>query len=405
MKNLVFYRFFANHKRELEFEDFKVDSIYDAEVQLFSLRRDYFFSTLNEYNIITNENDINSVDDFCLLIGFDPSFAEMFELIERDDFNELITSHLPKIKKIVFWEMDTGWTNYGYEQYQKLSNKFKQYFDEKNIPIQIFTNAMSFLYDKNVKYWPSHNSMVLERLVDELEKVDYYNIEYPKAKYFYATSNSLNVDRVHFYKYLSDNNLWDKNNVALFSTHRNNDLGYKGFNYSYVRELRGQCGLNDIDDTFTFYPKPFDNENFKTMNYSVLSNVEKLKESYFEMVFETIFEANENMIIQTSEKTFKPLIQKTPFISFSYPHILRELKSLGFKTFDFIFDETYDNIENTHERLYKVLGEIGKVCNMSLEELKQYDDNIKEITEHNFLNVKRLFSVWREQLKKSVNYE
>jgi uncharacterized membrane protein YkgB len=264
---------------------------------------------------------------------------------------------------------------------------------------------MSFLYDKDVKYWPSHNSMVLERLVDELEKLDYYNIEYPKAKYFYATSNSLNVDRVHFYKYLSDNNLWDKNNVALFSTHRNNDLGHKGFNYSYVKELRGQCGLNDIDDNFIFYPKPFENENFKTMNYSVLSNVDKLKESYFEMVFETIFEANENMIIQTSEKTFKPLIQKTPFISFSYSHILRELKNLGFKTFDFIFDESYDDMENTHQRLYKVLGEIGKVCNMSLEKLKEYDEIIKDVTEHNFLNVKRLFTIWREQLKQSVNYE
>lgn len=404
MNNLVFYRYFSNHKREVEFEDFNVDSQYFAERELFSLRKNYFFTTLSEYNIITNETDISSLNDFTLLVGFDPSFKELFELIDREDFNNIINTNLSKIKKIVFWEMDTGWTNYGYSEYQSLVIPFKEWFKNKNIPITIFTNAMLFKYDEDVQYWPSHNSMVIERLVRELEEANYYDMEFNRNKYFYATSNSLNVDRLHFYKYIDDNKLWDKNNIALFSTFRNSEHD-GGFPYSYVKEIRGNCGLNDIDDTFTFYPKPFKGENFQTMNYSVLSNVERLRECYFEMVFETIYESNENLIVQTSEKTWKPLAQKIPFITFSYPNVLKEFKKLGFKTFDFIFDEKYDNEFHTHSRLYKVLQQVGRVCSMSFDELKEYESEISNVTEYNFNNLKKVFLLWRERLKTAVSYE
>lgn len=404
MNNLVFYRYFSNHKREVEFEDFNVDSQYFAERELFSLRKNYFFTTLSDFNIITKESDISELNDFTLLVGFDPSFKELFELIEREDFNNIVNQNLSKIKKIVFWEMDTGWTNYGYSEYQELVVPFKQWFIDKNIPITIFTNAMSFKYDEDVQYWPSHNSMVIERLVKELEVAEYYDMEFDRNKYFYATSNSLNVDRLHFYKCIDDNKLWDKNNIALFSTFRNSEHD-GGFTYSYVREIRGNCGLSDIDDTFIFYPKPFKGENFQTMNYSVLSNVEKLRECYFEMVFETIYESNENLIVQTSEKTWKPLAQKMPFITFSYPNVLKEFKKLGFKTFDFIFDEGYDDEFNTEYRLHKVLEQVERICYMPFGELKEYESEITKITDYNFDNLKKVFLLWRGRLKDAVKYE
>ena len=76
MNKVVFYRYLVNHKDELEFEDFRIDSKYDAEVQFFTLRKNYFFSVLKDFNIITNENDIGGLSDFTLAIGFDPSFKD-----------------------------------------------------------------------------------------------------------------------------------------------------------------------------------------------------------------------------------------------------------------------------------------------------------------------------------------
>ena len=59
MNNVVFYRYLVNHKDELEFEDFRVNSKYDAEIQFFTLRRNYFFSVLKDFNImVKNEKQL-----------------------------------------------------------------------------------------------------------------------------------------------------------------------------------------------------------------------------------------------------------------------------------------------------------------------------------------------------------
>jgi hypothetical protein len=413
MNNVVFYRYLVNHKDELEFEDFRINSKYDAEVQFFTLRRNYFFSVLENFNIVTDENSIGGLDSFTLAVGFDPSFKELFHLIEREDFNSIVNTHKDRIKKIVFWEMDTGWTNYGQEEYDEKKAEFKKWFDERGIEYVIFSTAIKFRYDSEVKYFPAHNAMVIERLVKELTDNGYYDYvtENDANKYFYCTSNSLNVDRAHFYKYITDYNLWDCNNVALFSTYRNvftdhqyDELGW-GFNYSYIVALRGGGNLHHIDDSFKFYAKPFSDENFQTMNYSVLSNYDRVRDSLFEMVFETIYEANEDLIVQTSEKTFKPFVHKKPFLIFSYTGIWKELKELGFKSFEYMFDETSDEMPNANDRLYDVMDEFKRICNKPIGELNQIVRDNYKTQEYNFKVMNELFIKWRKGFTDAVKYE
>jgi hypothetical protein len=413
MNNVVFYRYLVNHKDELEFEDFRTNSKYDAEVQFFTLRKNYFFSVLKDFNIITNENDIGGLSDFTLAIGFDPSFKELFHLIEREDFNTIVDTHRDRIKKIVFWEMDTGWTNYSQSEYDEKKAEFKKWFDEKGIVYEIFSTAIKFGYDDEVKYFPAHNAMVIERLVKELTENGYYDyIEgHTPQKYFYCTSNSLNVDRAHFYTYITDYELWDSNNVALFSTYRNTFNTQtkgeedKGIDYSYIVGLRGGGNLHTIDDEFKFYAKPFEDENFKTMNYSVLSNYSRVRDTLFEMVFETIYEANEDLIIQTSEKTFKPFVHKKPFLIFSYTGIWKELKNLGFKSFEYMFDETYDDMSYANDRLYDVMDEFKRICGKPIGELDEIvRENIKT-QDYNFDIINGLFKKWRTGFIDAITYE
>ena len=47
------------------------------------LLRQTHAQVLKDFNIITNENDIGGLSDFTLVIGFDPSFKELFHLIEK----------------------------------------------------------------------------------------------------------------------------------------------------------------------------------------------------------------------------------------------------------------------------------------------------------------------------------
>lgn len=405
MKNLVFYKYAPNHNDKLEFDDFHLDSIHQPEREFFKARRDYFYSFLGDYNIIEKESDISTLNEFYLIIGFDDSFRQLFSLPNREDFNIIVNQNKNKIKKIIFWEMDTDWTNYTLSEYFKNRAEFNKYFQLNKIKYKIFSTVLGFKYDRDVGYFAAQNAMTIEKLDGELLKNDYFEANYskPKSKYFYSAANSINTDRLHYYKFIDDNNLWDKNNLAFFSTYRNNELG-QGFNYSQIvyDYNRGKGGLMEIDDSFIFKPKPFDDEEFKTMEYSLLTNLNRYSDTLFEMVFETMYEACEAQIIQTSEKVLKPFIQKKPFLTFSYFGLLSELKRLGFKTFDFIFSEEYDSIIDHNTRLYYILDEYKEICSRDLKKLEDIVKENYDVLDYNYSNMKRLLNKFKSDFIKEI---
>ena len=405
MKNLVFYKYAPNHNDKLEFDDFHLDSIHQPEREFFKARRDYFYSFLGDYNIIEKESDISTLNEFYLIIGFDDSFRQLFSLPNREDFNTIVNQNKNKIKKIIFWEMDTDWTNYTLSEYFKNRAEFNKYFQLNKIKYKIFSTVLGFKYDRDVGYFAAQNAMTIEKLDGELLKNDYFEANYskPKTKYFYSAANSINTDRLHYYKFIDDNNLWDKNNLAFFSTYRNNELG-QGFNYSQIvyDYNRGKGGLMEIDDSFIFKPKPFDDEEFKTMEYSLLTNLNRYSDTLFEMVFETMYEACEAQIIQTSEKVLKPFIQKKPFLTFSYFGLLSELKRLGFKTFDFIFSEEYDSIIDHNTRLYYILDEYKEICSRDLKKLEDIVKENYDVLDYNYSNMKRLLNKFKSDFIKEI---
>lgn len=408
MKNLVFYKYAPNHNENLEFDNFYLDSIHQPEREFFKARKDYFYSFLSEYNIIEKENEIAELDQFYLIIGFDDSFRQLFSLPNRKDFTDFISNNITKIKKVIFWEMDTDWTNYTILEYRNNFKNFNEYFLKLKLSYKIFSTVLKFKYDNDVGYFAAQNAMTIEKLDGELLKNDYFEANYsnPKTKYFYSAVNSINTDRLHYYKFIDDNNLWDKNNLAFFSTYKNNEIG-EGFNYSTIvyDYNRGKGGLIEIDDSFIFKPKPFADEEFKTMEYSLLTNLNRYSDSLFEMVFETMYESCEGNIIQTSEKILKPFIQKKPFLTFSYTGIISELKELGFKTFDFIFSEEYDKLDDHTNRLYYVLDEYKTICNRDIEELTDIVKENYDILDHNYVNMKRLLNKFKTDFITEIENE
>jgi hypothetical protein len=89
-------------------------------------------------------------------------------------------------------------------------------------------------------------------------------------------------------------------------------------------------------------------------------------DSKISIVTETSFYDKNSFI---SEKVWKPLFQYHPFIIVGKPHLLKYIKEIGFKTFDWLFDEEYDNIENDDERMEHILNQIKKINKLSNKEL------------------------------------
>jgi hypothetical protein len=112
-------------------------------------------------------------------------------------------------------------------------------------------------------------------------------------------------------------------------------------------------------------------------------------ESYFSVVTETNFYTNTLGVAAQpgrflSEKTFKPISMKHPFIIVSVPGMLDKLKELGYKTFSPWIDESYDQELDDNTRLLKIAKEIKRLCNLSPSEFNVFLRECKKITDHNF---------------------
>ena len=122
--------------------------------------------------------------------------------------------------------------------------------------------------------------------------------------------------------------------------------------------------------------------------------------SYCSLVTETSFENNEEHL---SEKSFKPFINLHLGIFLApYKHLER-LRGYGFKTFEDIWDESYDDIVSPKERFNKVC-ELVKHLNES-NNLKDLYIQSKDILEY---NQELAFNFWKrdtctEYFKKLAN--
>lgn len=105
--------------------------------------------------------------------------------------------------------------------------------------------------------------------------------------------------------------------------------------------------------------------------------------SYFSVVTETHGET-EKFPNFLSEKTFKAISHKHPFLIVSTTGILKMLRQLGYKTFDGIIDERYDEVEDDVERLTMIANEIERLCNLDETQLIEFKSKALEIVEYNY---------------------
>ena len=85
-----------------------------------------------------------------------------------------------------------------------------------------------------------------------------------------------------------------------------------------------------------------------------------------------------------TEKTMRPITSKRPFIVLGAAGILALLQQKGFKTFNSIIDESYDNILDYSDRFDAVCGSINKFVSQPIEKIKQDVESVIDVLEHNF---------------------
>jgi hypothetical protein len=105
-------------------------------------------------------------------------------------------------------------------------------------------------------------------------------------------------------------------------------------------------------------------------------------DTYFSLVSETVYD--EGIPFFPTEKVFKPIMHKHPFVVISTPHFLKKLREMGYKTFDGIIDESYDDIIDGNQRMLAIVKEVKRLCNLNDDELLEFRTKALEIVEHNY---------------------
>ena len=104
-------------------------------------------------------------------------------------------------------------------------------------------------------------------------------------------------------------------------------------------------------------------------------------DAFWHVVTETVFYYPK---LHLTEKIFKPIASKQPFMLMAAPGNLAYLKSYGFKTFDSVIDETYDTIQDPDLRTQAVVKQLYWYCNLSPGEKTDVIKQLEPIIQHNF---------------------
>jgi hypothetical protein len=245
-----------------------------------------------------------------------------------------------------------GWAH------DQLFDEMSKFFTHYNIPLDrviYVTNCynVSEIYNNYCNKRNVHTRLNVEHFPifrydrADLEQVTkkYLTTEYvcgPREKDFLCFQRRYNDQRLAFYMEMHRSNMLDKFYMSMDSAQPESGQSFES-NINHLANRRPELKITQeetiaaknslplILDSRNFNSHPMENTQFSTEHY--------YKKSLINIIQETYFYSPE---IHLTEKTFKPIVFKQPFIMIGAKGSLQHLKDLGFKTFNDFWDESYD---------------------------------------------------------------
>ena len=98
-----------------------------------------------------------------------------------------------------------------------------------------------------------------------------------------------------------------------------------------------------------------------------------------------------------TEKTGKPLLAKRLFVVFAAQHHLKHLRDFGFKTFDGIIDESYDDIADLETRYQQAWKQVEFLLTQDPLEIYKHAQSILEHNHTHFVSTN-----WQKEMHKKI---
>lgn len=350
------------------------------------------FVTLNDQHIIhvpipTLAVFLNSVYADHKKIIFDNLYEGNIDIIVSRIHEALEIAKVVNPKNIYYM---SGALN-GVEAYQ-------DFCERNSIPPEKMINIGAALtWEQGLLHWRNDSPYEIKNK----EKVFLCFNRISRSHRFLLTMTLLRHDLVQkaFYSYFPENTYGYNLDGVL------RDLSFDIKNTDWYNELVGI-----FDRNRNLFPMKLNIDPTYNKTFLDQDDIRYYAESYFSLVTETYFfqrqhtishnsihSIKDNHTIFLTEKTFKPIAMKHPFILVARPGSLAKLRELGYKTFSPFIDETYDTVEDDIERMNCITTEVNKLASKTPEEWIEWQQQIKDIVEHNYqvITTRREFYVKR----------
>jgi hypothetical protein len=344
-------------------------------------------------------------------------------------FNGVVNANTPKISDISVFTSgcNTDKKIFFYDQEPFINNIAEQYIGMFNWPLQFsheehinLAKSNSLPYNiiippEEIEFYTKNPQCIFKKPIlvtsEYSADVDCYKSDNFKSLYYffhgfaaldwYRGYYALNYDKIVVrtpkYDFISMNRII------------NNDRSYRIYFVSLLKELgllnHGQVSFNVTDNLFddwqdeTADPNSKLSANARQHTEHHLTDISKLiidhaelpgsasadiprdVDAFWNIVTETVFYYDK---LHLTEKIFKPIVSKQPFMLLAAPGNLAYLKSYGFKTFDSVIDESYDNIQENDLRTEAVVKQLAWYCGLSDKEKTDVMRAVEPIVLHNF---------------------
>ena len=315
---------------------------------------------------------------------------------------DCVIKHTPEASSDAWYPMTIGWFDFTLDYFELINPEvlakgmkivflYHEADNPKDINARLTELAKRHDHD-NIAFISGNSS------ADQYQ----YTYYWPELEYMYRRSvDFTKASKTHFKRRSKHftglcriDKLWRK---IFMSNLWNKGLHTKGY-FSYCQEFLGEQDdwngvplLNEFiakhEPIYTEFIKegPFFCDDLSSQarnDYSVLAE-HFYDDSYFNIVLETFIDVDSSNGQFITEKTLKPILNNQPFIVVAEYNHMKHLRELGYETFNGIFDESYDAIENTQERFESVMRLSEELISLPLEELHDIYTKAVPILEHN----------------------
>ena len=181
---------------------------------------------------------------------------------------------------------------------------------------------------------------------------------------------------------------------TVITFHYDSGVDYHRTHLSFD-ELAHQIGLESAVDETASFMKQLPIKNNEVDSYPILTPahfaIAKLYPNFFvEIVCETFLTGNN---FYPTEKTWRPFICRTPFITLGPRNFLSNLHKLGFKTFSPWWDESYDqdaDLDNGRVAINSIYNTLQRLSAMTVPELEGMYIDMADTLEHNYQHFMQL---------------